>query len=108
AQMAKELFKIEHVIARLYDPERVCIYKEFNIETICPALLSVKEINKLLDNRPKLIITTSFKNKQVQEEKLYSDFRQLDEFKNFFINYFEDQLSQKMNLHISRSKIDHP
>lgn len=67
-----------------------------------------KEINKLLDNRPKLIITTSFKNKQVQEEKLYSDFRQLDEFKNFFINYFEDQLSQKMNLHISRSKIDHP
>ncbi|MEG0823938.1 MAG: TrkA family potassium uptake protein [Erysipelotrichaceae bacterium] len=49
AQMAKELFKIEHVIARLYDPERVCIYKEFNIETICPALLSVKEINKLLE-----------------------------------------------------------
>lgn len=66
-----------------------------------------KEIKNLLGNRPKFTITTSFKNKQVQEEKLYSDFRQLDEFKNFFINYFEDQLSQKLNLNISRSKIDH-
>lgn len=67
-----------------------------------------KEVKKLLGNRPKFTITTSFKNKQVQEEKLYSDFRQLDEFKNFFVNYFEDQLSQKLNLHVSRSKIDHP
>ncbi|HAV5582989.1 TPA: DEAD/DEAH box helicase [Acinetobacter baumannii] len=66
-----------------------------------------KEIKNLLGNRPKFTITTFFKNKQVQEERLYSDFRQLDEFNNFFINYFEDQLSQKLNLNISRSKIDH-
>ncbi|WP_228253439.1 hypothetical protein, partial [Acinetobacter baumannii] len=39
---------------------------------------------------------------------MYSDFRQLDEFKCFFINYFEDQLSKKLNLYISKSKIDHP
>lgn len=66
-----------------------------------------KEIKNLLGNRPKFNIITSFKNKQVQEDKLYSDFRQLDEFKNFFINHFEDQLSHKLNLNISRSKIDH-
>ncbi|TCM67538.1 uncharacterized protein DUF1998 [Acinetobacter calcoaceticus] len=67
-----------------------------------------KEIKKLLGIRPKLTITTCFKNKQARDEKLYSDFNQFDVFEKFFINYFEDQLSQKLNLHICRSKIDHP
>ena len=35
AQMAKELFKKERVIARLYDPEREYVYREFGIDTIC-------------------------------------------------------------------------
>ena len=48
AQVAKELFGIEHVIARLYDPERECVYREFGIDTISPAVLSMKEIDKLL------------------------------------------------------------
>ena len=48
AQLAKELFNIEQVIARLYDPDRECVYREFGIDTICPAELSVKEIDKLL------------------------------------------------------------
>ena len=48
AQMAKEMFNIEQVIARLYDPECECVYQEFDIETICPAVLSTKEIDKLL------------------------------------------------------------
>ncbi|MFP3156080.1 TrkA family potassium uptake protein [Lachnospiraceae bacterium ZAX-1] len=49
AQIAKEYFNIPHVIARLYDPERECIYNEFQIDTICPATLSVKEIDKILN-----------------------------------------------------------
>lgn len=49
AQLAKELFQIGQVVARLYDPERECIYREFDIATICPAVLSAKEIDKLLD-----------------------------------------------------------
>lgn len=49
AQMAKELFNVQHVIARLYDPERECVYREFGINTICPAVLSAKEIDKLLN-----------------------------------------------------------
>lgn len=49
AQIAKELFGIEHVIARLFDPDREAIYQEFNIKTISPAVLSMKEIDKLLN-----------------------------------------------------------
>jgi trk system potassium uptake protein TrkA len=48
SQLAREMFKIQHVIARLYDPDRECVYKEFGINTICPAVLSAKEIDKLL------------------------------------------------------------
>ncbi|MBS7007707.1 potassium channel family protein [Anaerostipes sp.] len=48
AQMAKDFFHTEHVITRLYDPERQCVYDELGIETICPALLSAKEIGKIL------------------------------------------------------------
>ena len=48
AQIAKHVFGTKHVIARLYDPGRECVYKEFGIDTICPAILSAKEIDKLL------------------------------------------------------------
>ena len=51
AQIAREIFHIERVIARLYDPEREYVYREFGIDTICPAILSVKEIDKIL-SRP--------------------------------------------------------
>lgn len=51
AQIAKELFRTECVIARLYDPERECVYREFGVDTICPAVLSAKEIDKLLSKR---------------------------------------------------------
>ena len=49
AQIAKEEFNIPHVMARLYDPERECVYREFNIDTICPSVLSLEEIHKLLN-----------------------------------------------------------
>ena len=48
AQLAKEMYNIERVIARLFDPECECVYREFGIDTICPAVLSTKEIDKLL------------------------------------------------------------
>lgn len=49
AQLAQNMFHVEHVIARLYDPERETVYQELGIDTICPAILSVKEVDKLLD-----------------------------------------------------------
>jgi len=55
AQIAKEIFKKSCVIARLYDPERECIYREFSINTICPAILSANEIRKLIINSEKEI-----------------------------------------------------
>ncbi|MCL1835445.1 MAG: TrkA family potassium uptake protein [Oscillospiraceae bacterium] len=48
AQLAKEMYNIERVIARLLDPECEYVYREFDIDTICPAVLSAKEIDKLL------------------------------------------------------------
>ena len=49
AQMAKKLYNVPRVIARLYEPDLECIYKEFDIETFSPLLLSTKEIENLLD-----------------------------------------------------------
>lgn len=49
AQIARELFGVKRVIARLYDPECESVYKKLGINTICPSALSAKEINKMLD-----------------------------------------------------------
>ena len=48
AQLARDLFRVKKVIARLYDPERESVYQDLGIDTICPALLSAKEVDKLL------------------------------------------------------------
>ena len=49
AQLAKEFYCVGRVISRLYDPERECVYRELGIDTICPAVLSANEIDKLLE-----------------------------------------------------------
>lgn len=49
AQMAKKVFKVNEVIARLYDPEKECVYKEDNIHSIFPALLSASEAYRILN-----------------------------------------------------------
>lgn len=48
AQMARDVFHVDQVIARLYDPECETVYQEFGIDTICPSTLSAMQINKLL------------------------------------------------------------
>lgn len=50
AQLARDLFHVDKVIARLYDPERESVYQELGIDTICPAVLSAKEVDKFLDD----------------------------------------------------------
>lgn len=42
AQLAKEIFGVPQVIARLYDIKREGVYKEFGIKTICPSALSAE------------------------------------------------------------------
>ena len=51
AQLARDMFNVKNVIARLYDPERETVYQELGIDTICPAVLSAKEVDKLLQQR---------------------------------------------------------
>lgn len=48
AQIARDLFGVRRVIARLYDPQRESVYQELGIATICPSILSIKEIEKQL------------------------------------------------------------
>ena len=53
AQIAREIFNVQKVIARLHDPDCENVYQELGIDTICPAILSAKEIDKLLAPFPK-------------------------------------------------------
>lgn len=48
AQIARDTFQVKNVIARLYDSGREAVYQDFGINTVCPAALSAKEIDKLL------------------------------------------------------------
>ncbi|MBS5151101.1 MAG: TrkA family potassium uptake protein [Butyricicoccus pullicaecorum] len=57
AQLARDLFHVNKVIARLYDPERESVYQELGIETICPAVLSAKEVDKFLGREEKHLCT---------------------------------------------------
>ncbi len=49
AQMAKDVFKVPHVVARLYDPEKKKVFQDEKIHVICPSLLSIQEIRFLLE-----------------------------------------------------------
>ena len=42
AQIAKKLFEIPSVLARVFDPNREAIYRDFGIETISPTQLSAE------------------------------------------------------------------
>lgn len=40
-QVAKEIFKVPRVIARIYNPEREHVFHQFGLNTICPTNLTV-------------------------------------------------------------------
>lgn len=42
AQVARVMFDVPHVVARVYDPVRESVYQEFGIKTISPTLLSAE------------------------------------------------------------------
>lgn len=39
SQMAKQLFKVNKVLCRIYDPLRESTYRELGLETFCPTLV---------------------------------------------------------------------
>ena len=44
AQIAKKLFHVEKVIARIYDEDKIPLLTKMNIEAICPTRLSVDQV----------------------------------------------------------------
>jgi len=42
AQIARKLFKVPHVLARVFDPKREKVYDQLGIETICPTLVAAE------------------------------------------------------------------
>ena len=49
SQLAKEVFNVRKVIVRLSDPQRSCVYQDFGIETICPSVLSERQVDLILN-----------------------------------------------------------
>ncbi len=48
-QVAKEIFKVPKVIARIYNPEREHVFHQFGLETICPTDITVNVMRSLVD-----------------------------------------------------------
>lgn len=48
AQVAKEIFGVQRVICRIYDPLREEIYRELGLETVCPTLVGANQIHDIL------------------------------------------------------------
>lgn len=47
-QVAKEIFKVPRVLARIYNPEREYVFHQFGLETICPTNLTVDAIRSVI------------------------------------------------------------
>lgn len=48
AQIAKTIYKVPKVIARLFEPARQRVYEELDIDTICPTILSAIEFRNII------------------------------------------------------------
>jgi len=48
AQIAKEIYQVPKVIARLFELAREAVYHEFGIETICPTVLSAEAFRDII------------------------------------------------------------
>jgi trk system potassium uptake protein TrkA len=48
SQIAKHIFKVPRVVARIYDPERADAYEKLGLHTLCPTIEGAKAIEKTL------------------------------------------------------------
>ena len=51
AQVARTVFEVPKVIARVFDPSRQEVYRQFEIETICPTRISADIFMETLQDR---------------------------------------------------------
>ncbi len=52
ALIAKRMFKIKRIVARIYDPPRGQMYRELGVETVCPTTVGAKLIRDVLIKAP--------------------------------------------------------
>jgi trk system potassium uptake protein TrkA len=52
AQVARTFFGVPRVVARIFDPAREQVYRQFGIETICPTILSAEALLGALGDQP--------------------------------------------------------
>lgn len=50
SQVAKEIFKVPKVIARIYNPAREHVFHEFGLKTICPTDITVNVMRALVES----------------------------------------------------------
>lgn len=48
SQVAKEIFHVPQVLARIYDTKRESVFSHFGLQTVCPANLTVESIYSML------------------------------------------------------------
>ena len=52
ALIAKRMFKIKRIVARIYDPPRGQMYRELGVQTVCPTTVGAKLIRDVLMEAP--------------------------------------------------------
>lgn len=48
SQIAKEIYQVPVVLARIYDPQQEHIFQHFGLETLCPTDLTVEKMKNML------------------------------------------------------------
>jgi trk system potassium uptake protein TrkA len=67
ALIAARHFKIKTVVARIYDPERAQMYRDFGISTVCPTTVGAKLMANALVEQPYRILPFERKDIEVIE-----------------------------------------
>ena len=50
SQIAREIFKVPKVLARIFDPRRKNVFAQFGLEAVCPTSLTVDAIERAVEN----------------------------------------------------------
>lgn len=53
SQVAREIFKVPTVLARIYDPKRENVFSHFGLYTVCPTNLTVSAVRSALTEQDK-------------------------------------------------------
>ena len=65
-QIARQIFKVKRVVARIYDISREHVYREFGLETVCPTSLGVEQLRSAVTHK-RIAHTRSFASGEVAE-----------------------------------------